>query len=195
MKIIDEFPFLEIDEIKIRLSRTDDARNLVNYFNKNRKYLKPWEPTRTEGFFSLAGWQRRLIQLSELQKHGLSYYFLIFSLDFPDEIIGIITYNSIMQYPAYSANLGYSLDQDFQSKGIMQRALKLTNQWLFNERHIHRITASYMPRNERSAKVLASVGFKIEGRAEDYLLINGQWEDHVLTSLTNINWIEMPELI
>ena len=30
--------------------------------------------------------------------------------------------------------------------------------------------------------------FKIEGQAKDYLLINGKWEDHVLTALTNPHW-------
>ncbi|MBC7910537.1 MAG: alanine acetyltransferase, partial [Pyrinomonadaceae bacterium] len=28
-------------------------------------------------------------------------------------------------------------------------------------------------------------GFTVEGYARDYLLIDGEWRDHVLTSLTN----------
>ncbi|MCA2465422.1 30S ribosomal protein S5 alanine N-acetyltransferase, partial [Vibrio alginolyticus] len=32
------------------------------------------------------------------------------------------------------------------------------------------------------------VGFSKEGYAKDYLLINGEWQDHVLTSLTNPHW-------
>ena len=45
-----------------------------------------------------------------------------------------------------------------------------------------------MPSNERSARLLHRLGFVIEGHAKKYLLINGQWEDHILTSLTNENW-------
>jgi ribosomal-protein-alanine N-acetyltransferase len=44
--------------------------------------------------------------------------------------------------------------------------------------------ANYMPINTRSAKLLNRLGFKIEGYAEKYLLINGQWEDHILTALS-----------
>lgn len=42
---------------------------------------------------------------------------------------------------------------------------------------------------ERSARLLHKLGFVIEGHAKKYLLINGQWEDYILTSLTNENWI------
>lgn len=28
----------------------------------------------------------------------------------------------------------------------------------------------------------------VEGYARDYLMINGQWQDHILTSLINRNW-------
>lgn len=48
--------------------------------------------------------------------------------------------------------------------------------------------ANYMPHNRRSGNVLKSLGFNIEGYARDYLYINGYWEDHILTSLTNKNW-------
>lgn len=52
----------------------------------------------------------------------------------------------------------------------------------------HRIMANVMPGNRRSARVLKSLGFRIEGRAKAYLLIAGRWEDHVLTSLVNPGW-------
>ena len=56
---------------------------------------------------------------------------------------------------------------------------------MFSDYGLHRIEANYMPRNARSARVLERCGFVREGFAEAYLEINGKWEDHVLTSLTN----------
>jgi ribosomal-protein-alanine N-acetyltransferase len=44
-----------------------------------------------------------------------------------------------------------------------------------------------MPRNEKSAKLLKRLNFTIEGYARDYLFIDGKWEDHILTSLTNVS--------
>ncbi|MGL4717164.1 MAG: 30S ribosomal protein S5 alanine N-acetyltransferase, partial [Aeromonas sp.] len=43
----------------------------------------------------------------------------------------------------------------------------------------------YMPANQRSGALLERLGFEREGFARAYLLINGRWEDHILTSLIN----------
>lgn len=48
--------------------------------------------------------------------------------------------------------------------------------------------AAYLPDNERSGKLLKRLGFVVEGYARDYLMIDGQWQDHILTSLINHNW-------
>jgi ribosomal-protein-alanine N-acetyltransferase len=45
--------------------------------------------------------------------------------------------------------------------------------------------ANHMSDNARSGKLLESLGFQREGLAKDYLYKNGNWEDHVLTSLIN----------
>ncbi len=51
--------------------------------------------------------------------------------------------------------------------------------------HIHRIMANYMPHNQRSGGAAGAwLGFEKEGYAKDYLLIDGQRRDHVLTALT-----------
>jgi ribosomal-protein-alanine N-acetyltransferase len=56
---------------------------------------------------------------------------------------------------------------------------------MFAEQKLHRIGANYMPHNARSGRLLAGLGFRIEGYARDYLYIDGAWRDHVLTSLVN----------
>ncbi len=42
-----------------------------------------------------------------------------------------------------------------------------------------------MPENERSARLLARLGFVRVGLARNYLFINGAWRDHVLTERIN----------
>lgn len=128
-----------------------------------------------------------MVQLIELQRYGLSYYFLIFEKG-NNNVLGVISYNNIIQNPFYSCHLGYSLAKEEQGKGIMRRAIKKTNRWLFEHINMHRIMASYMPRNKRSEAVLEALGFVKEGKAKKYLLINGKWEDHILTSLINAKW-------
>jgi ribosomal-protein-alanine N-acetyltransferase len=50
---------------------------------------------------------------------------------------------------------------------------------------LHRVMASYRPDNARSGRLLENLGFEREGLAKAYLKIDGQWADHVLTSLVN----------
>jgi ribosomal-protein-alanine N-acetyltransferase len=70
----------------------------------------------------------------------------------------------------------------------MTEALQVAIAYVFDELKMHRIMASYLPHNQRSGRLLKRLGFVVEGYARDYLMINGQWQDHILTSLVNHNW-------
>ena len=70
----------------------------------------------------------------------------------------------------------------------MKEALSEGINYIFSERNFHRIEANVMPRNQKSRNTLKSLGFKEHGIAPQYLKINGQWEDHVQTSLINENY-------
>jgi ribosomal-protein-alanine N-acetyltransferase len=97
----------------------------------------------------------------------------------------MLALTDIVRGPQQWANLGYGLDEREQGKGIMVEAVKAVCAWAFDELRLHRITASYMPTNDRSAKVLRRAGFAVVGYARDFLYINGAWRDHVLTALVD----------
>ena len=69
-----------------------------------------------------------------------------------------------------------------QGQGLMQEVLETALPWAFHKLDMHRVMANYMPRNERSGRLLERLGFEREGYAKRYLQIAGVWEDHVLTS-------------
>lgn len=71
----------------------------------------------------------------------------------------------------------------------MTEALRLATCFVFDDLHMHRIMANHGPQNQRSARVLRRLGFVVEGYARKYLLVHGEWHDHVLTALTNDRWI------
>ncbi|WP_234923777.1 GNAT family N-acetyltransferase, partial [Aeromonas veronii] len=70
-------------------------------------------------------------------------------------------------------------------QGVMREVLSAAIDYLFREHDLHRIMACYMPANQRSGALLERLGFEREGFARAYLMINGRWEDHILTSLIN----------
>jgi ribosomal-protein-alanine N-acetyltransferase len=174
-------------DIVIRSARVDDARTIARYFNVNRHFLAPWEPKREAEFFLEQGWTQRLIKLKELEKMEVGFYLLIFDMS-TNEMLGTISFSQISRFPVHSCYVGYSLAENAQGKGVMTQALKMACRFMFEAQNMHRISATYMPRNQRSEAVLKRLGFQYEGELKDFLLINGQWEDHYLTSLINPGW-------
>lgn len=179
--------FEQDDDIILRTAEPTDGQLISDYFIANRDFLREWEPKREDAFFSEAGWTQRLIKLNELHRMGLGYYLIILDSN-SGEMLGTISFSNISRFPFYACNVGYSLSQTAQGRGVMTRALRMAVEYMFNIQNLHRIMAGYMPRNKRSESVLKRLEFTQEGLAKDYLLINGKWEDHVLTSLTNANW-------
>lgn len=179
--------FEQDDDIILRTAEPTDGKLISDYFIANRDFLREWEPKREDAFFSEAGWTQRLIKLNELHRMGLGYYLIILDSN-SGEMLGTISFSNISRFPFHACNVGYSLSQTAQGRGVMTRALRMAVDYMFNIQNLHRIMAGYMPRNKRSESVLKRLEFTQEGLAKDYLLINGKWEDHVLTSLTNANW-------
>lgn len=173
----------------VRTAEFDDAARIAAYFRHNRLYLKPWEPEREEAFFTEQGWQQRLIKLNELHKMALGYYLLIIDAE-SNEMLGTISFSNLCRFPFHACNVGYSLAEQAQGKRIMTRALTMACDYMFKEQNIHRVMAAYMPHNRRSEAVLRRLGFQYEGQAKDYLLIDGDWQDHNLMSLVNPDWIK-----
>lgn len=174
-------------DLLLRTAEIGDADMIAEYFQANREYLKPFEPKREEAFFSVNGWLQKLIKLNELHRMGLGYYCLLVRAS-SGEMLGTISFSNLSRFPFYSCNVGYSLAEKAQGHGHMRRGLTMACDYMFNVQKLHRIQAGYMPHNKRSESVLEHVGFNREGYAKDYLLINGEWQDHVLTSLINPNW-------
>ena len=175
------------ENIILRTAEPTDGKLISDYFIANKNFLKPWEPSREEAFYSEAGWTKRLIKLHELHRMGLGYYLIILDSE-SGEMMGTVSFSNVSRFPFHACNLGYSLAENAQGKGVMTRAMRLAIKYMFSIQNVHRIMAAYLPRNHKSEATLMRLGFKKEGMAKDYLLIDGVWEDHILSSLVNDNW-------
>ena len=69
----------------------------------------------------------------------------------------------------------------------MSEAVAAAVNYAFNELGLHRVMANNLPHNAPSANLLRKLGFVTEGYARNYLFIDGQWRDHVLTAKINLN--------
>ncbi|MEX0269809.1 GNAT family N-acetyltransferase [Leptolyngbyaceae cyanobacterium UHCC 1019] len=181
-------PTLETERLILRLATRDDVPTMLNFYLENRDFLTPYEPTRSEDFYTFGFWQDQIEKALIEFNYDQAIKFCLFKKTMPTVLIGKINFYQILRGVCHSCVLGYSLAETEQSNGYMTEALETAIHFVFAEVNFHRITANYMPRNQRSANVLKRLGFTVEGYARDYLRINGQWEDHILTSLTNPNW-------
>ncbi|MFI3308891.1 ribosomal protein S5-alanine N-acetyltransferase [Ewingella allii] len=178
---------LTTDRMVLRLVHERDAHRMADYYVENRAFLKPWEPVRDESHCYPSGWQARLGLITEMQKQGNAYYFIL--LD-PDEnnVQGVANFSNVLRGSFHACFLGYSLGEKWQGQGLMFEALQSLIRYMQRQQKMHRIMANYMPHNQRSGALLHRLGFEREGYAKDYLLIDGKWQDHILTALTYQDW-------
>ncbi|HZH97965.1 MAG TPA: GNAT family N-acetyltransferase, partial [Fimbriimonadaceae bacterium] len=177
--------------LEIRLPELEDAEAMRDFYVQNEEFLQPWSPSFDESLFNLEDWYYRIGAAKSEFDRGAGARLVLFHYG---GLAGITNFTSINGFPQYSCLLGYSLAEGAQGKGLMEEGLRAAIPYVFRNFHLHRIYANYMPRNERSGRLLRRLGFEVHGYVRDYLLIDGVWEDHIQTSLLNPDW-EAPTLL
>jgi [ribosomal protein S5]-alanine N-acetyltransferase len=183
---------IETPRLMLSPPNPDDAARLLAYLQRNESHLRPWLPKLNPQHFTIDYWNEKIQAALRGMEEGTYASFLIFDrteLDGP--VLGRCELSQIARGPFQAAYLGYDLDSAHCGRGLMHEALTAVIGYAFQELKLHRLMANYIASNERSGRVLRRLGFTVEGHARDYLRINGQWEDHVLTSLINSSWTDI----
>ena len=178
------FPEIVTERLCLRLLEPHEARLMVHFRIQNKAHLAPWEPRRQPEFFTEPFWQLQIRAALRDFRLGNSICLTLFDKE-ETEILGVCNFTNIIRGTFQSCHLGYAIAASHQGSGLMTEALAPAINYIFASTGLHRIMANYLPRNERSGSLLKRLGFEVEGHAKQYLLINGIWEDHVLTSLIN----------
>jgi ribosomal-protein-alanine N-acetyltransferase len=191
MRALQHLPNLATENLRVRLLEPSEAGKMMLFRQENREHLGPWEPRRRAEFFTESYWRVLLQQHQREFQQGLSVALTILD-DTDSEVLGVCNFTNIVRGTFQSCHLGYALSARYQGQGLMAEALKPACRYIFETLMLHRIMANYLPRNERSGRLLAKLGFEVEGEAKQYLLIDGHWEDHILTSLINPRDVNLP---
>lgn len=181
-------PRIETERLVLRLAGTEDAEAIARYFHDNRAHLAPSRPIVAEAFYTAPFWRTQAdANLTEFRE-GRSVRLFVFPREEPARVVGNVNFTQIFRHPAHYCVMGYGLDQGHVGQGLMSEAVGAGVEYMFRAQRMHRVMANYVPRNERSGNLLRRLGFTVEGFARDYLLLNGRWEDHILTSRINPAW-------
>ena len=165
----------------VSVLKPEDILLLIKYQNDNCEHLAKWEPTRALSYYSAEETKKRIVTGMQNFELGTSVSLVGFNED-KTEIIGLCTFSNIVHGAFQACNLGYSISERYQGKGLMFEMLQSAIKYIFAEYNLHRIMANYIPENTRSEKLLFKLGFEKEGLAKSYLKISGKWQDHILTS-------------
>lgn len=170
---------------------------VARFHAASRPFHRPWEPHRREDYFT-PGAQRSILR-SELRSESIIHLWLLLRdaerrragwRSLP--IAGSVTISSIVRGFVESGYLGYKMDSRHTRRGYMREALQCVIAHAFDSMGLHRLEADIMPRNEASLRLVRSLGFREEGIARSYLLIQGVWEDHLRMVLLNDAWGKNP---
>ena len=156
----------------IRPLTVDDADELAALLAANRRFLAPYEPARSDAFFTPAGQRERLARPRE---DGW-----LFAILDGGAIAGTISLTNVVRDAFQSANTGYWVAEDRNGRGLATGAVGELLDFAFGEARLHRVEAGTLVDNVRSQRVLERNGFERIGIARRYLHIAGAWRDHVL---------------
>ena len=163
--------------IKVKALTPGDVEEVLEYHLRNREFLRCFEPSRDESFYTLESQMRTLVESYKQFLNGSGINFGIYKAD---KLIGKIRISNIVMGVFKNAFIGYSMDEKEQGRGYMKEAVKLVLDYAFKELELHRIEATTLIDNEKSQRVLRNCGFKELGISEKYLYINGEWRDHIV---------------
>jgi len=179
---------LRTPRLIVRLPRAGDAAAIAAYYRRDVEHLKPFSPP-LEAMLDEAYWQTSISFINAEFDAGQSCRTFLYELD-DHTVVGVANLTNIIRGAFQACYLGYSVAWTHEGRGLMTEALRALIDYAFDDMRLHRIMANYMPANHRSASLLKRLGFQVEGRAKDYLFINGQWEEHIISALSNEAWTE-----
>ncbi len=174
---------------RVYLCRPQDSdwQSWAKLRTASREFLTPWEPTWPKDALSQPAFHRRLRQYAEDWAESSGYNFLIFRI--ADEVLlGGINLSNVRRGIVQAGALGYWIGAPHAAQGYMTEAMQCMLRFAFDHLGLHRVKAACLLHNAASVALLHKSGFHQEGRARKYLLINGEWQDHLTFAILREDW-------
>jgi ribosomal-protein-alanine N-acetyltransferase len=175
-------PVIQGRDVYLRYPRIADYHHWASLRGESREFLAKWEPVWAEDELTKGAFRRRIKRYHKETRLDSAYVFFIFRKN-DDRLIGGCTLSNVRRGVTQCCALGYWIGARFARQGFMHDALLSLVPFVFRTLGMHRIEAACVPENGPSRALLAKLGFREEGLARRYLLINGEWRDHILYAL------------
>ena len=171
------------DRLIIRLAKPDDAEEIYSYRSdtiENR--YQGWFPESAEEVHNYITNMPVNIDVADI-----CFQFAIINKN-ENRLIGdmgiIFTGHEKMQ-----AEIGCTLNTDFQGKGYATEALTAMVNYLFVALKKHRVVASIDPRNTASIRLIERLGFRKEAHFKESYYLRGNWVDDIIYAKLKTEWV------
>lgn len=178
---------LAAGRVYLRRPQDSDWRSWAKLRAASREFLTPWEPTWARDALSQSAFRRRLRQYADDWTEGSGYNFLVFRIA-DDVLLGGINLTNVRRGIVQAGALGYWIGAPHAAQGYMSEAMQGMLRFAFDHLGLHRVEAACLPNNAASVALLHKSGLHEEGRARKYLLINGEWRDHLTFAILREDW-------
>ncbi len=175
-------PVIEGASVYLRYPRIADYPAWARLRAMSRAFLTPWEPVWADDELTRGAFRRRLKRYHKETRQDSAYVFFVLRKS-DHALLGGCTLSNVRRGVTQGCTLGYWIGEPHARQGHMTDALKVLVPFVFRTLGLHRIEAACLIANEGSKALLARCGFRQEGLARRYLLINGVWADHLLYAL------------
>ena len=175
-------PVLRGQEVYLRYPRIADYVHWARLRGESREFLTKWEPVWAEDELTRGAFRRRIKRYQKETRLDSAYVFFVFRTS-DDTLMGGCTLSNVRRGVTQCCALGYWIGARFARQGFMSDAVHALIPFMFGTLGLHRIEAACLPENQPSRSLLAKAGFREEGLARKYLLINGEWRDHIQFAL------------
>jgi len=180
-------PRLETARLLLRFPVAEDVPAIARYVTANRDHFRKGGPARELNYYTELYWAKAVQDIERDWREDRHCHFFLF--DRTEGLpVGRARLSDFVRGAMHGCNLGYEIARPFEGRGLMTEGLQAVIAHAFGPLNLHRIQAAYRPENLRSGNVLQRLGFVQEGLAKSYLRVDGQWVDHIITSLINANW-------
>ncbi len=174
-------PTSELDRVRLRPLRMTDASALYDYLRNPLVTERTSFPTITmpmvEGMIVRV--QNRWAE-GELSKWGIAR-----AED--DLLVGTCGFNEWSR-PHRWAEIAFDLTQEEWGKGVMHQAVTALLLWTFGQDQIDRVHGYVRVDNQRSARLLARLGFLREGCLRSFRVCRGTPHDFSIYGLLRSDW-------
>jgi [ribosomal protein S5]-alanine N-acetyltransferase len=178
---------LEHGPVSLRPLRRADEAEWARIRNAQPGWFRMWDSTSpgTSGEAPIS-FSQLVTRLGRRARQG---HVLPWAVDFTDpgarpRFVGQVTVSGITWGSACWAQIGYWINQDYAGRGIIPTAVAMACDHCFSL-GLHRIEIAIRPENTNSLAVVRKLGFRLEGRRERYMHVNGDWRDHDMFVLTS----------